>query len=795
MLKNTPFALYAFFVKSAPYLCWVLFFVFAINENNLAQIKIVPIGNSITQGDAGSPGANSYRRDLWNLLNNAGYNVDFVGSKDSPINGSHPDPNFDHHHEGHYGWRADEIKDNIANWLTFYDTPDIALIHIGTNDIRDDQSTSGTVDDISGIIDILRNENANITIFLAQIIPSIGWIDDGGTQITSLNQALVGFAGTKSTVTSPVILVDHHTGWDIDIHCYDYIHPNTAGEARMAQTWFDALDDYLTPCNSPSINLTQTNVSCNGDSDGLISASVSGGSSPYTLNWSNGGTGNQISSLQAGNYTVTAIDANNCTAQATTTITEPEALTATAMASDESAVGANDGSVDLTVSGGTMPYTFNWSNGATSEDIGGLAPGNYSVTVTDDRGCQATASSTVGSPDCSGFSVSIDPTHITCYGENDGTAHAMVAGGQGTPTYNWSNGGTGNQISSLQAGNYTVTAIDANNCTAQATITIDQPAELDISVSVNHESLRGLNDGNITLTIYNGSGPYTFQWSNGENKRSIDSLSPGIYAVTVTDDNGCEGNASIKVNQGKWDCNGYNISSQKSDISCFGNQDGKAQVQVSGGQIPYSYNWSNGDTSNTVSNLSSGEYFVTVVDQHACRLIDTIHIQEPEKIDVSMNITHVTSSNAADGRIELTLSGGVPPYSFLWSNRDTTSVINNLSDGSYIVRITDDNNCTVNAEGIIENSTVTHLHNRSFNVSVYPNPTNKYLIFNGLNISSKDDIIIELIGIDGKKHNIQYNYTIKNESIIIYVHNLAIGVYVVRIKYSNTSFTTLFGKE
>ena len=153
--------------KAAILFCLLL----ASNPFTLGQRKIVPLGNSITQGNIAWPGANSYRRDLWHKLNDAGYQVDFVGSLDTDNKGrTFPDPSFDHDHEGHWGWRADEIRAELAGWLAGY-TPDVALIHLGSNDAIQGNTVTSTLDEIGDIIGILRTDNAGITIFLAQILP------------------------------------------------------------------------------------------------------------------------------------------------------------------------------------------------------------------------------------------------------------------------------------------------------------------------------------------------------------------------------------------------------------------------------------------------------------------------------------------------------------------------------------------------------------------------------------------------------------------------------------------------
>jgi hypothetical protein len=218
-------------------------------------VNIVTIGNSITQA---ASGLNSFRRDLWNLLTQAGYSIDFVGSENrTKDNTFFPDPSFDPDHEGHWGWRTDEIingrsgEGDLADWLLGY-TPDIALVHLGSNDALQSNSTASTVNELSQIIDILRQDNPNVTVFVAQLIPTTG--SSANQRINNLNSAIPALVADKDTATSRVIVVDQNTGFNPFADTYDGIHPNQTGEAKMAQRWFDALQTYFDSTDTP-VNL------------------------------------------------------------------------------------------------------------------------------------------------------------------------------------------------------------------------------------------------------------------------------------------------------------------------------------------------------------------------------------------------------------------------------------------------------------------------------------------------------------------------------------------------------------
>lgn len=205
-----------------------------------SSVRLMPLGDSITQADNQH---DSYRRPLWLKLKSAGFDVDFVGSQTTHHRGLPPNPDFDMDHEGHWGWRADEILDRIGEWADT-ELPDIVLVHLGTNDVLQSQRTRTTIDEIGQIIDRIRISNSNVTILLAQLIP----VDDTGRNVAirSLNDAILHLAASKQSESSPVRVVDQFFGFDPKLDTYDGLHPNPSGEEKMAQNWFSALEELLT---------------------------------------------------------------------------------------------------------------------------------------------------------------------------------------------------------------------------------------------------------------------------------------------------------------------------------------------------------------------------------------------------------------------------------------------------------------------------------------------------------------------------------------------------------------------
>ena len=216
-------------------------------------ISIMTLGDSITQANSTHL---SYRYNLWTKLIDDDRLFDLVGSLNSNYNGNPAWPpylgqDFDQDHEGHWGWLADEIlngvngQGSLSEWLANY-TPDVALIHIGTNDVLDGHSTASSVAEIEAIIDTLRADNPNVTILLAKLIPIDS--DTYNPGIIELNAEMDGIAVNKSTADSPVWVVDQYSGFDAAVDTYDTIHPNASGEEKMARKWHDAMQAYLNPC-------------------------------------------------------------------------------------------------------------------------------------------------------------------------------------------------------------------------------------------------------------------------------------------------------------------------------------------------------------------------------------------------------------------------------------------------------------------------------------------------------------------------------------------------------------------
>ncbi|MCB9356096.1 MAG: T9SS type A sorting domain-containing protein [Lewinellaceae bacterium] len=432
------------------------------------------------------------------------------------------------------------------------------------------------------------------------------------------------------------------------------------------------------------------NVSCNGGSNGSAAAIAGGGNGAYTYIWSNGGSTSAISNLAAGTYQVTVSDGENCSAVASVVVSQAPVLTANASATPQSANGVDDGTATAAPGGGSPGYTYLWSNGSTAPMIAGLAPGNYTVTVTDANGCTAVQTVTVNAFNCA-LSASISGTNVSCFGANDGSASVALQGSADPVSYNWSNGATTQAVSDLSPGLYTVEILDGNGCPASLNYTVSEPNLLQANASATPETAAGANDGTAAAIPTGGAGAFTYLWSTGAATPELENLPPGSYTLTVTDQNACTAVQTVVVNA--FNC-AIDMQQNIAGVSCAGAADGSIALVPAGGEAPFEYIWSNGETTATISALPGGNYTVSVSDANGCLLVIDLPVPEPDPYSAwEFTTTEPDCPNEATGAATAEISGGTMPYTFLWSNGQETNTAVNLTAGNYGVTVTDANGC------------------------------------------------------------------------------------------------------
>ncbi|MEL6863447.1 MAG: T9SS type A sorting domain-containing protein [Bacteroidota bacterium] len=441
--------------------------------------------------------------------------------------------------------------------------------------------------------------------------------------------------------------------------------------------------------------LTLENPNCNGEI-GSATAVGDGGTAPYTYLWSNG-TPNATINEAAGTYTCEIRDANGCITTVEAIIEEPEILASVINTTDETGVGANDGTASADPSGGTAPFTYEWSNMASGPSVDNLAPGDYEVTITDQNGCEIIETFTINGFSCAGYSLNIDGTNILCRGEANGTATVTPEGGEGPYTYNWSGGTnpTASTVIDLIAQEYTVTVTDNSGCSLVQSITITEPTTgIELLATAVDESFAGLGDGSASATATGGTGDLSYEWSTMETTPLINNLMPGDYTVVVTDENGCTVSETVTVGTGV-DCSALALNLTSTNITCFGFDDGIASVDPMGGVGPYTIIWDGDIESNSISNLAPATYGVTVTATDGCSLEGEVTITEPNAIELLTSKTDETAAGLNDGSASALASGGTGDLSYRWSTMETTPTINDLAPGIYMVTVTDENGCSV----------------------------------------------------------------------------------------------------
>lgn len=530
-------------------------------------------------------------------------------------------------------------------------------------------------------------------------------------------------------------------------------------------------------------SIVPSDVTCNGGNNGSADLTTTGGTMPFTYSWSTSDITEDVSGLTAGIYSVTVTDDLGCTATGTVTVNEPTALALSTTGNNITCNGANNGDVDLTVGGGTPGYTYAWSNGDNTQDISGLAPATYSVTVTDNNGCTETTSYTITEP--AALSSSHTETHVSCNGLSNGAVDLTASGGTPGYTYSWSNGATTQDISGLVQGTYNVTITDANGCTHTDAAVVTQPQVLIATASAVNVACFGESSGSANVDVNGGTSAYAYAWSNGAVTNPATGLSIGTYTVVVTDANGCTATSSVTITQPLM----LIISPlNHTNVLCPGGSDGTALVSAGYGTPGYTYSWSpSGGTGASASGLSAGTYTTTVTDANGCTATTQIVITEPAAITATATTQDETSGN--DGSINLTANGGTPGYSYNWSNGTTLEDPTGLAGGTYTVTITDNNGCTQSFSFTVNSQLGTEDLTGTGDINVYPNPSDGHINIS-VQTTGIQDVKLEVMDINGKLVVVKSMQNISDGMLIpMDLTGLSGGTYLLRMTGNKGAYT------
>lgn len=437
-------------------------------------------------------------------------------------------------------------------------------------------------------------------------------------------------------------------------------------------------------------------ASC-GDANGSAIVMETGGAPPYAYQWSpSGGVGSNATGLLPGNYIVTVTDSRACTDTVHIHIAGlPDVQAIMSATVPVRCFGDQNGSATVSATNGTPPFMYTWSTAGNGLTINGLAPGAYTVTVTDVNLCTAIATTTVTEPSVLQHSTSSNAA--TCGGFN-GSATVLETGGTQPYTFFWlPTGGSNATASGLSSGNYFVTVTDSRGCTDTVQISVGNIGGVQANIStIVSVSCFGGNNGSATLSATGGTPPYFYNWSPiGGNGPSAGGLTAGNYFVTVSDANQCIAALALNITQPLQSI--QTTVSTVSDISCAGGEDGRLTLDVSGGMGPYVYAWSPpGGSAATLSGLAAGAYSVTVTDAAGCTNVSGMALPDAIPVITQTHTISVLCHGEATGSIRIdTTFGGAPPY--LYALNPSTfapqPLFSKLPGGNFVLYTQDANGC------------------------------------------------------------------------------------------------------
>ncbi|MCF8370122.1 MAG: hypothetical protein K9H64_00780 [Bacteroidales bacterium] len=373
-------------------------------------------------------------------------------------------------------------------------------------------------------------------------------------------------------------------------------------------------------------------------------------------------------------------------------------LTVNGTTTDVTCNGEGDGSIDISVAGGTTPYSYNWTGGAVTEDISSLSGGSFSVTVTDANSNTTTGSFDIDEP--SAFSLNEDITDVSCNGASNGEINITVSGGTPAYSFAWTGGASTEDVSGLTGGSYSVTVTDANACTVTGNYSVDENSVISISTTLQtNVNCYGESTGAIDISVSGGAGGYTYTWTNTASTQDISGIAAGPYSVTVTDSDLCIKTSGFIISEPDL----LSASATGSALDCNGDSDGTVSLDVIGGTPAYTYAWSNSAETQNLNGVSADTYNVTVTDANGCMETATADVTEPALLEITnIDETDESIAGAGDGSIDITVTGGTTTYTYAWSNSETTEDISSLDDGIYTVTVTDANACEVTGEGTVD---------------------------------------------------------------------------------------------
>lgn len=443
------------------------------------------------------------------------------------------------------------------------------------------------------------------------------------------------------------------------------------------------------------LKVTISDVACNGKSPGTATAFLeSGGTPPYDYLWSTN-VGLQptakVIGLTSGIYTVTVSDTKGCKISQVVSIGESPELKISSTSANPKCFGDKTGDIEAKITGSYPPYTYLWSNGATTPKIENLVGGTYYLSVTDGYKCIFRDTFEIKQPDS--IAVTGIVVNNDCFGQKNGSISLDVKGSVGNYSYTWSNGApSGTKIDNLKAGNYSVDIKDALGCVQKYSTDITQPDSILILTNVKNTTCSGGAAGEISIQVTGGAQPYGYNWvsNNGftSSQQNLTTLKSGTYNLTLSDAKGCTSLASAKID----DPVSFSVSENIKKPKCYGASDGAIDLTLSTNAATLKFKWNTGDTTQNIANIKGGIYEVTVADANGCSTSKTYNVAQPDSISI-MVTTSDTLCFQKLGEISAEAKGGTAPYQYNWNNGVNQDKNTNVSPGLYTISVTDVNGC------------------------------------------------------------------------------------------------------
>ena len=535
-------------------------------------------------------------------------------------------------------------------------------------------------------------------------------------------------------------------------------------------------------------------VSCAGDGNGSIAVSGNGGVADYNFSWNNGQSGPNAINLNGGNFIVTITDANNCTMVSNYDVNEPNPIVLDVTATDESGNGTMDGSITVVVDGGTPNYTYTWSNGDSGPILENLAPGQYDLTVTDDNGCEETASITIQSFDCSDFEADISSSPASCEITANGSASVNIISGVANE-YNWSNGANTQQVEELEPGTYQVTVTDENNCElvleVEVTVTPDM-VNPSISCPDNITTIECGNPVDFDLPIATDDcGVDTLFQTFGMESGMVFPEGTTTVGFTAIDFSGNASSCMFEVTVE----NTLVLDELTTINTCIGEALGIATTTaITGGSIPYTIDWSNGTQGTFTEGLAAGMHSLTITDGGGCIIEETFEIEAQPAPTIELVEVIDATNGQNNGSIEINITGGVPPLSTLWFDETgnlfaTGEDLIDIPPGTYMLEVSDDLGCLYTlASGPVVVENISGVNDILFlsNFEVVPNPSTGLFNVNWT-LADQKDLNLQILDWSGRQVFQQHFEQSTAQTATIDLQTYASGVYVVRLQIGNQS--------